>query len=91
MFDLSLESWNVGMWFTGVGKSLLLNNLKTFCKYKCMATAEQMQRYRSKHREKTNAYSRAYMRVWIFQKRLKSKEYDAFARCLRKMDITIFL
>ena len=56
-----------------------------------MATADQMRRYRSKHREKTNSYSREYMRVWIFQKRLKTRDYDNFARCLRKMDITIFV
>ena len=56
-----------------------------------MATADQMRRYRSKHREKTNSYSGEYMRIWIFKKRLKTRDYDTFARYLRKVDITLFL
>ena len=56
-----------------------------------MATAEAMRKYRTKHREKTNAYSREYMKVWIYEKRQKSKEYDTFARNLRKIDILYFI
>ena len=56
-----------------------------------MATAEAMRRYRTKHREKTNAYSREYMKVWIYEKRQKTKEYDTFARNLRKIDILYFI
>lgn len=56
-----------------------------------MATAEAMRRYRQKHKEKTNAYSREYMKVWMFQKRQKSKEYDTFSRILRKIDIFYFI
>jgi hypothetical protein len=56
-----------------------------------MATAEQMRRYRSKHKEKTNTYSREYMKVWIYEKRQKSKEYDTFCRILRKIDFQYFI
>ena len=56
-----------------------------------MATADQMRRYRAKHKEKSNAYSREYMKAWMFQKRQKSKEYDTFSRNLRKIDILYFI
>jgi hypothetical protein len=56
-----------------------------------MATAEQMRRYRTKHKEKANAYSREYMKVWIYVKRQKTKEYETFARNLRKIDILYFI
>ncbi len=56
-----------------------------------MATAEQMRRYRTKHREKTNTYSREYMKVWMYVKRQKTKEYETFARNLRKIDILYFI
>ena len=56
-----------------------------------MATAEAMRRYRTKHKEKTNAYSREYMKVWMYEKRLKTREYDTFARKLRKIDLLYFI
>ena len=56
-----------------------------------MATAEAMRRYRTKHKEKTNAYSREYMKVWMYVKRQKTKEYETFARNLRKIDILYFI
>ena len=56
-----------------------------------MATAEAMRRYRTKHREKTNAYSREYMKVWMYEKRLKTKDYDTFARNLRRIYINYFI
>ena len=52
-----------------------------------MATAEAMRRYRAKHLEKTHAYSRLYMKTWIYEKRQKTKEYDTYSRMLRKIDI----
>ena len=56
-----------------------------------MAPAEAMRRYRTKHKEKTNAYSREYMKVWMYEKRLKTREYDTFARKLRKIDLLYFI
>ena len=56
-----------------------------------MATAEQMRRYRIKHKEKANAYSREYMKVWMFQKRQKTREFDTFCRILRKIDAFYFI
>ena len=56
-----------------------------------MATAEAMRRYRAKHHEKTNAYSRLYMKTWIYEKRQKTKEYDTYSRMLRKIDIFYFI
>ena len=56
-----------------------------------MATAEQMRRYRTKHKEKTNTYSREYMKVWIYEKRQNSKEYDTLCRILRKIDFQYFI
>jgi hypothetical protein len=56
-----------------------------------MATAEAMRRYRTKHKEKTNTYSREYMKVWIFQKRQKTREFDTFCRILRKIDVLYFI
>ncbi len=56
-----------------------------------MATAEQMRRYRTKHKDKANAYSREYMKVWMYEKRLKTKEFDTFCRILRKSDAFYFI
>ena len=56
-----------------------------------MATAEAMRRYRSKHREKTTAYNREYMKVWMFQKRQKTRDFDTFWRILRKIDVFYFI
>jgi hypothetical protein len=55
-----------------------------------MATAEVMQRYRLKHREKNLKYNREYMRRFMAEKRLKSKDYDTFSRNLRKIYINYF-
>ena len=56
-----------------------------------MATAEAMRRYRAKHREKTNTYSREYMKVWMYEKRQKTRDYETFSRNLRKIDILYFI
>jgi hypothetical protein len=56
-----------------------------------MATAEAMRRYRSKHREKTTTYNREYMKVWMFQKRQKTRDFDTFWRILRKIDVFYFI
>jgi hypothetical protein len=56
-----------------------------------MATAEVMRRYRQKHREKNLQINREYMRTFMAEKRLKSKDYDIFSRNLRRIDIFYFI